>query len=110
MKIGELKERITLQKSHTIVDKNGNHVVVWKDTYSCFAYANNLSGTEYWAAAQVSAQADLYFLIRYCEEVKNLNSDQFRIVYRNKIYNITFVDHVQYKNQIVKVRASLVKR
>ena len=61
--IETMRERITMQKSKAVTDKDGNHVLVWEDYYSCAAYANNLSGKEYWAAAQVNAQTDLYFLI-----------------------------------------------
>lgn len=108
--IETMRERITIQKSRTGNDKNGNHVLIWEDYYSCAAYVNNLSGNEYWAAAQVNAQTDLYFIIRYCSEVSGLDSEHFRIVFRDQIYNISFVDNVQYQNKTVKLRASLVKR
>ena len=45
-----MRERITIQKSSTKTDKTGNHMLVWKDHYKCFSYANNLSGKEYWEA------------------------------------------------------------
>ena len=32
------------------------------------------SGNEYWAAAQVNAQSDLYFIVRYCSEIKNMDA------------------------------------
>lgn len=108
--IETMRERITIQKSRTGNDKNGNHTLLWEDYYSCAAYVNNLSGKEYWAAAQVNAQTDLYFIIRYCSEVSGLDSEHFRIVFRDQIYNISFVDNVQYQNKTVKLRASLVKR
>lgn len=108
--IETMRERITIQKSKTGNDKNGNHTLIWKDYYSCAAYVNNLSGNEYWAAAQVNAQTDLYFIIRYCSEVSGLDSEHFRIVFRDQFYNISFVDNVQYQNKTVKLRASLVKR
>lgn len=110
LKIHEMRERITIQKSYSGNDKNGNHVLEWKDYYSCASYVNNLSGSEYWAAAQVNAQTDIYFVIRYCSEVAVMDSEYYRIVFREQIYNITFVDNVQYVNQTLKLRASLVKR
>ena len=33
-----------------------------------------------------------------------------RIVFRGRLYNITFVDNVQYKNKSVRIRAALIKR
>lgn len=108
--IETMRERITIQKSKAARDKNGNHTLVWEDYYSCAAYVNNLSGDEYWAAAQVNAQTDLYFVIRYCSEVADLDGEHFRIRFRGQIYNISFVDNVQYQNRSLKLRASLVKR
>lgn len=108
--IETMRERITIQKSKAVTDKDGNHVLVWEDYYSCAAYANNLSGKEYWAAAQVNAQTDLYFVIRYCSEAAAVDSEHFRIVFHGQLYNISFVDNVQYKNKTLKLRASLVKR
>lgn len=108
--IHEMRERITIQKSYGTTDKNGNHLLEWRDYYLCAAYVNNLSGKEYWAAAQVNAQTDIYFIVRYCSEIKAINSEKYRIVFREQLYNITFVDNVQYANKTVKLRASLVKR
>lgn len=105
-----MRERITIQKSVAENDRNGNHILKWTDFYSCAAYANNLSGKEYWEASQVNAQTELNFVIRYCSEVKDLDSEHYRIIFRGKIYNISFVDNVQYKNKTLKIRATVVKR
>ena len=105
-----MRERITIQKSSTQKDKTGNHMLVWEDYYKCFSYANNLSGKEYWEAKQVNAETELDFIIRYCSEVSGLDTEHYRIVFRERLYNITFVDNVQYKNKSVRIRAALIKR
>ena len=99
-----MRDRITIQKSSVKTDKIGNHAAVWEDVYSCAAYANNLSGKEYWA------QSELDFIIRYCSEVAALDSEHYRIRFRGDLYNITFIDNVQYKNKSVRIRAERVKR
>ena len=58
--LGEWKERITIQRSSLGNDKAGNHVLVWEDYFCCSAFVNSLSGKEYWEAAQVNAQRDIY--------------------------------------------------
>lgn len=105
-----MREHILIQKSMAKKDRNGNHILKWEDYYSCSCYANNLSGKEYWEASQVNAQTELVFIIRYCSEVKDLDSEHYRLLFRGKIYNISFVDNVQYKNKTLKIRASEVKR
>lgn len=108
--LGEWKERIVIQKSRTGTDKAGNHVLFWEDYYFCAACVNNLSGKEYWEAAQVNAQTEVYFLIRYCSEVAAMDTEHYRILFRGQVYNITFLDNVKYRNKILKLRASLIKR
>lgn len=108
--LGEWKERITVQKSTPGTDKAGNHVLTWMDHYTCSAYVNNLSGKEYWEAAQVNAQKELYFLIRHCSEIAGMDTEHYRILFRGQVYNITFLDNVKYQNKIVKLRASMEKR
>lgn len=108
--IGTMRERITIQKSRIENDKVGNHTLIWEDYFSCAAYVNHLSGNEYWAAAQVNAQTDINFIIRYCSEVSALDGEHYRITFKGQIYNISFVDNVQYQNKSLKLRARLVKR
>lgn len=105
-----MRERITIQKSSTKKDGTGNHTLAWSDHYKCYSYVNNLSGKEYWEAKQVNAETELDFGIRYCSEVSAIDTEHFRILFRGNIYNITFVDNVQYKNKTLKIRAALVKR
>lgn len=108
--LGEWKEQIIIQKSTLGTDKVGNHVLTWADYYTCSAYVNNLSGKEYWEAAQVNAQKEIYFLIRYCSETAGMDTDHYRILFREQIYNIMFLDNVKYQNKILKLRASLERR
>lgn len=110
MTISEMRERIIFQKSTATKDKNGNRVLSWEDVYSCAAYANNLSGTEYWAAAQTNSQTDMYFVVRYCSELKDIDSKQCRIIFQGEAYNITFIDNVQYANKTIKIRVEKAVR
>ena len=110
MKIGQWRQRIVIQQNRMVRDKDGNQRNEWADYYSCWAYANNLSGKEYWEAAQVNQEASLFFIVRYCEVLKDLDSTRYRILFRGEIYNSTFVDFMQYQNRTVKLRAEKVKR
>ena len=108
--LGEWKERIMIQKSSLGNDKAGNHVLAWEDHFSCSAFVNSLSGKEYWEAAQMNVQKDMYFIIRYCSEVADMDMEHYRILFRGQVYNISFIDNVRYQNRTLKLRASLAKR
>ena len=98
MTISEMRERIIFQKSTATKDKNGNRVQSWEDVYSCAAYA------------QTNSQTDMYFVVRYCSELKNIDSEKYRIIFQDEAYNITFIDNVQYANKTIKIRVEKVVR
>ncbi len=110
MSLGEWKEKIIIQKSVAGNDKAGNHILSWEDYYICHAYVNNLSGNEYWEAAQLNAEKEVFFLIRYCSEAAAIDTEHFRIVIRGQVYNTTFIDNVNYQNKTMKLREALEKR
>ena len=110
MRIGQWRQRVVIQKNQMRKDKDGNQRNEWEDYFTCWAYANNLSGKEYWEAAQVNQEESLFFLVRYCKELKDLDSTKYRILFRGDIYNITLVDFMQFQNKVIKLRAERVKR
>lgn len=105
-----MRERIVIQKSTTENDGNGNHTLMWSDYHKCFAYANGLSGKEYYAAAQTNARDEISFGVRYCKKLSGLTADHYRILFRGKHYNISHVDNVQFQNKTLKIRAAEEKR
>ena len=105
-----MRSRIVIQKSTPETDENGNHTLVWKDYYKCFAYANGLSGKEYWAAAQSNAQNEISFVVRYCKKLSAMTADHYRVLFNGDIYNISFVDNVQFQNKTLKIRAAKAER
>ena len=105
MKIAEMNERIVIQKSRMETDTIGNHTLKWFDYYYCWARVDNVSGKEFWEAAQHNAQDSLYFTIRYFSPVHDLDTTHYRVKFRGQIYNITFINHSQYKNKMLRLMA-----
>ena len=105
MKIAEMNERIVIQKSRMETDTIGNHTLKWFDYYYCWARVDNVSGKEFWEAAQHNAQDSLYFTIRYFSPVYDLDTTHYRVKFRGQIYNITFINHSQYKNKMLRLMA-----
>lgn len=110
MKIGMMKHRITIQKLVTVTDKIGNHSNEYQDYCTRWAYANGLSGEEYWQAAQTNAQNSVYFMIRWDEETGKVTSDGYRILFNGKIYNILSVDNYQFLCKTINLKAEEAKR
>ncbi len=105
MNAGAYRERIVIERGRVDGDGIGNRVQAWEEYYRCHAYMNNLSGKEYWEAAQVQSQDTVIFILRYHRMLEALDSKQYRIRGRRGIYDIIAVDNVQYKNEQIKIRA-----
>lgn len=97
---------ITIQKNNLPSrDEDGFENEDWDDFYTNYAYVNSLSGTERWQAAQVGSDRTVRFNLRWHPLLDEVKPKHFRIMFSGKLYTITFVDNVQYKNETVKIDA-----
>ena len=97
---------VTIQRlADTTEDEDGFESEVWEDYYTNSAYINSLSGNERWTAAQVSADRTLRFTFRWHTALDEVKAKRYRLVWRNRIFVITFVDNVMYKNETVRIDA-----
>ena len=107
MNAGEYREPFTIEKNTYKPDEIGNQVSSWVEYYKGYAFVNNLYGSEYWEAAQTQAENTVVFTTRYHPLLNKMNTKGFRIVYRGQIYNISSIDNVKYRNELVKIKATM---
>ena len=105
MNASMLKNKITIQKKTAIPDDIGKISEVWSDFMVVHAYANRLSGQELIVAAANGQQDTVTFSVRYCGALADLNSNDFRIIFMGRIFNILTVDNVQFMNVELTIRA-----
>lgn len=105
MNASMLKNKITIQKKTAVPDDIGRISEKWSDFMVVHAYANRLSGQELIIAAANGQQDTVTFSVRYCRALSELNSNDFRIVFMGRIFNILTVDNVQFLNVELKIRA-----
>lgn len=105
MDAGAYREPVLVEKSGYTEDSLGNQKAVWTEYYKGYAYMNNLSGAEYWEAAQTQAQNTVMFILRYHPLLAAMDTRGYRLMHRGREYNITSIDNVQYKNETLKIRA-----
>ena len=110
METALLNVRITFQKNEVVVDGIGNHKNQWSDYYSCHATVSGESGSEKNVAANTLYESYLAFTVRFCKALKDADSTKFRVVFNGELYNITFIDHMNYKNKCLKFRCRKVRR
>lgn len=71
----------------------------WKKYYECYAEVNKASGKEYFNARTNITQNTFNFKVRYISKLEDtvFNTNQYRIIYKNNIFNIKNVDDKQEK-------------
>lgn len=101
MNPGDLRHRITLQRLTTTTNENGFEIEEWIDVKTVWAGVSNLYGREYFEAAAVQAENTVKFIIRYTKDIDT----SMKIIFRGKQYNITSIDNINYKNELMEIKA-----
>lgn len=110
MKIALLNEKIIFQKAVVTSDDIGNRRNAWEDYHSCFATIGGEGGNEKVEAGQTVDGANITFTVRYCNQLVDIVSTGFRILFRGEIYNILSVDHMNWKKKSLKFRCEKARR
>lgn len=110
MEVALLNVRITFQKNAVMTDAIGNHKNAWTDYYSCYATVSGESGSEKNVAANTLYDSDLAFTVRYCNALKDADPTKLRVKFNGELYNITFIDHMNYKHKCLKFRCQKERR
>lgn len=106
MDAGAYREPVVIKKCSHTEDPVGNQMTDWAEYFKGYAYMNNLSGSEYWEAAQTQSQNTVMFILRYHPLLEAMNTREYQLVHRGTAYNITAIDNIQYKNETIKIRAT----
>ena len=104
MDISKLNQRIQIQKAILKTDEVGNVIQQWQDFYSCFASVNTAGGKER-QKGDTEEQQTVSFTVRFCRKLAELSSVEYRVVFREKFYNIVQVDFADYGGKTVKIKA-----
>lgn len=71
----------------------------WSKYYECYAEVNKASGKEYFNAKTNITQYTFNFKVRYISKLEDtiFNTSQYRIIYKDNIFNIKNIDDKQEK-------------
>lgn len=100
---------VLFQKNGVVTDVIGNHKNAWEDYYKCHATVSGEGGREKDAVGLVIDDVDIAFTVRWCKKTSSINATGFRIIFDGDIYNITSIDHMNYKKKCIKFRCKKVR-
>ncbi len=109
MEIGTLNQRITILKHRTVIDEIGNHITKWKETFSLWAKVTVKTASETTDTGVTKEIQKLEFLVRQSPASLNINSTNFRILFRNSIYNVTGITPLYDHNNYMKIEGEIRK-
>ena len=87
MRIGPLRDRITIEQKSVTQDAEGGEVVTWTTFAIVWASKTSITGREFFAAQQVSSTVSTKFGLRWLDGV----TTAMRVSYDSKLYNIVAV-------------------
>lgn len=102
--IARFNERITFQKNTVTVDRYKNHVNEWTDYYSCYSYASTYQYDREEKQVVIREDRTINFEVRWCSELKGLDSTHYRVLFHGAVYNIVNVDMMNFQRKTIRVR------
>lgn len=112
MDVALLNEKVIFQKNTVVTDSIGNHQNAWEDYYSCFATigGEGTQNQETEAAGETLNSAAMTVTVRYCDKASAITSTEYRVKFRGELYDITGVDHMNFKKKCLKFSCKKVRR
>lgn len=105
MNFTKLNKRINVEKYDEITNDNGFDIGIWNNYKTVWASVNNLYGKEYWTAKAINCENTVEFIVRYSKDLEQINSKEYRICFKGRLFNITFIDNIKFENKYLKIKA-----
>ena len=113
LNVSLMNEKVTFQKNTVITDAIGNHKNCWEDFYICHATIGGegmASSKEKEEAGTIVEDVGMTVTIRYCKKASEIGSTTHRIIFKDEIYDITNVVHMNFKKKSLKFSCRKVRR
>ena len=110
MDVARLNEKVTIQKNCLQTDEIGNHKNSWADYCTCHATVGGEQSAEKDIAGLTVDDAGMSVTVRYCRKLADVNTLQYRVLFRGEIFNITNVNHLNFRKKAIKINCVKVRR
>ena len=105
MNVSLMSEKVTFQKNTVVTDAIGNHKNGWEDFYTCHATIGGegmARPKEKEEAGTIVEEVGMTVTIRYCKKASEIGSTTHRLIFRDEIYDITSMDHMNFRKKCLK--------
>lgn len=102
MRIGQMNQRITIQRRSATKDAYGQEIDSWIDVAEVWAYIRPISGREKLRAFAVESDLSHTVTVRYSAALLPPKTvDAWRVMYGDRVFNITSVMNVDEGNKLI---------
>ena len=103
MNIALLNVRIEIQKNVVGTDRYGNHKNTWEPYLFCYATVSGEAPQEDTEAGLTIDDSRVDFTIRWFAASSIITSTGYRVLFRDEVYDIIGVSHMNFKRKNVKL-------
>lgn len=104
---GELNKKISIMALETVTNENGIEEETRVVQFTPWAKVSNMSGAEMFKNNSDYSKVTTRFLIRYRKDIE-VTTDM-KIVFKDKIYNITYVNNYNFSNEYLDIIGEVVE-
>ena len=103
--LSNMRNKVRVQKAVVTEDGLGNRTNTYRDYCARWAYINKKSGSETFAAGKTNEEETLCFVLRHDSLTRLITPGDYRILFNEKTYDITYVDNYKFKNESLTIYA-----
>ena len=103
MNIALMNVQIEIQKNSVKTDRYGNHRNEWEPYLFCYATVSGETPKEDTETGLIVDDSRVDFTIRWFAASSVISSTGYRVLFRDEIYDILGVDHMNCKNKSIKL-------
>ncbi|GKX65645.1 phage head closure protein [Inconstantimicrobium mannanitabidum] len=107
LETSKMNNRILIE-NRTISKVKGVPTDVWNAFYSCWCFINSLYGSELYKALEIREENVLNFTVRYSKNLEVLNTKDYRVVWKDRVFNIIAIDFYGFTKEKITIKAKEV--
>jgi SPP1 family predicted phage head-tail adaptor len=110
MRIGRMRQRVTLQSLVETTDSYGQRIESWVTQGTYWAFLSSLSGRELVNAQQAKADVTHFLQMRYVGSLLATPGalPSMRILFNGRVFNLSWVNNVDERNKTYEILAQEV--
>lgn len=102
---GKMRYKLTFQQLTVIPDDKCEQIEVWANLITVHCAVSQFTGTEKVQARQEITESDVTFTVRWSHTLATLNEQDYRIIFKGKIYDILFINDPQLAHEKLMISA-----